>query len=56
MEDLQGDLAVVAEVVRDVDGGHAAGAHLALDGVAVREGRAKGLRDVHRSTADGKTR
>ncbi len=33
-EHLDGDLAVVLEVVREVDGGHAAGAELALDPIA----------------------
>ena len=35
---LERDLAVVAQVVGQVDGGHAAGAELALDPVAVGEG------------------
>ena len=35
---LERDLAVVPEVVREVDGRHAAGAELALDAVAVRQG------------------
>ena len=39
-EDLHGDLAVVLEVLGEVDGGHAAGAELALDAVAVGERRA----------------
>ena len=34
-QDLDGDLAVVLEVVREVHGGHAASAELALDPVAV---------------------
>ncbi len=38
-EDLDGDLAVVLEVMREVDGGHAALAELALKAVAVSEGR-----------------
>ena len=32
---LERHLAVVLEVLRQVDGGHATGAHLVLDGVAV---------------------
>ncbi len=37
-QDLDGDLAVVFEIFREVHGRHAAGAELALDGVAVGEG------------------
>ncbi len=35
VQHLQGDGAVVADVADEVDGGHAAAAELALDGVAV---------------------
>jgi hypothetical protein len=35
LEDLEGDGAVVLEIGGEVDGGHAAAAELALDGVAV---------------------
>ena len=38
MQHLDGDLAVVLEVLRQVDGGHAAPAELALDQVAVGQG------------------
>ena len=38
VEDLDGDVAVVLEVVGEVDGRHAAGAELALDAVAIVEG------------------
>ncbi len=38
MQHLDGDVAVVLEIVREVDGGHAAGADLAVDTVAIREG------------------
>ena len=34
-QDLDGDVAIVLEVVREIDGGHAARAELALDAVAV---------------------
>src|SRR5437762_1109546 len=37
VEDLEGDLAVVLEVAREVDRRHAAGADLALDDVAIGE-------------------
>ena len=37
-QDLDGDLAVVLEVVGEIDRGHAAGAELALDAVAVGQG------------------
>ncbi len=45
LEDLDGDLAVVLEVVGEVDGGHAAGPKLALDAVAV--GQCRGEAVVH---------
>ena len=38
LQDLERDLAVVLEVLGEVDGGHAALAELALDAVAVGEG------------------
>ena len=38
---------VVPEVVREVDGGHAAAAELALEGVAVGEGVAQAVRHSH---------
>jgi hypothetical protein len=37
VEDLEGDRPVVAEVLGEVDGGHAAAAELALDVVAVEQ-------------------
>ena len=40
-EDLDGDGAIVLEVVREVDGGHAARTELALDAVAVGQRRSK---------------
>jgi len=43
---LEGHLAIVAEVLGEVDGGHAAGAQLALDAVAVGEGSAEALDGV----------
>ena len=46
-EELEGDRAVVAEVLGEVDDGHAAAPELALDGVAVGEGVAQGLRHSH---------
>ena len=53
-EHLDGDLAVVAEVLGEVDGGHAALAQLALDPVAVGQGRAEGIqrRGRHSGRAD----
>jgi hypothetical protein len=44
-ENLEGDGPVVAEVLREVDNGHAAAAELALEGVAVGEGVAEGVRN-----------
>ena len=38
VEDLDRDRAIVLEIVREVDGGHAALPELALDAVAVGEG------------------
>ncbi len=44
LEDLDRDLAVVLEILRQVDRGHAAGAEFALDAVAI------GQRGVRRSS------
>src|SRR5690242_16079009 len=46
-EDLEGDLAVVLQGVGEVDGGHAAAAERAFDGVAVGEAGAQGVQDRH---------
>ncbi len=43
VQDLDGHVALVLEVVREVDGGHAAGAELALDAVAVGQGGGEAL-------------
>ena len=43
MEDLDGDVALVLEVVGEVDGGHAALAEFALEAVAVRQGRGEAI-------------
>ena len=45
-QDLEGDLALVLEILGQVDGGHAALAQLALDAVAVGEGGEKARRHV----------
>jgi hypothetical protein len=45
-QDLDGDLAVVAEVLGEVDGRHAALAELALDAVAVGENGPEALDGV----------
>ncbi|MFV2074208.1 MAG: hypothetical protein ACC742_16395 [Thermoanaerobaculales bacterium] len=37
LEDLDGDLAVVLQVFREVDGGHAARTDLLVDGIAILE-------------------
>jgi hypothetical protein len=38
LEHLDGDLAVVFDILREINRGHAAGTELALDSVAVGEG------------------
>ena len=43
---LDGDVAVMPEVVGEEDGGHAAGPDLAIDAIAVAEGFAQALKDV----------
>ena len=48
---LIGDLAVVPKVLRQVDGGHAAFAHQALDLIAVAQRGAKLLQNVRHSPA-----
>ena len=47
MEDLEGDWAVVAEVARQVDRGHAATPELTLEGIAVGEGIPQPVRHPH---------
>ena len=42
-QDFQRDIAVVLDIAREVDGGHAALAELAFDGVPAREGRGKAV-------------
>jgi hypothetical protein len=49
-QELQGDPAIVAEIMCQVDGGHAAGADLALDAVAVGQ---RGLQTAERLGHDG---
>ena len=44
---FDGDLAVVLQIAREVDGGHAARADLALDGIPVRERGSKMFRCGH---------
>ena len=46
VEHLQGDGAVVAEVLGEVDGGHSAAAELALDAVAIGQGVAQSVRQI----------
>ena len=46
-EHLEGDRAVVPEVVGQVDHGHPAAPELALEGVAVRQGVAQAFRHPH---------
>jgi hypothetical protein len=53
---LDGDLAVVLEVVGEVDGGHAAGTEFALEPVAVGEGRAQAFQVAHRAFPLGRPR
>ena len=55
MQDLERDLPVVLEIVREIDRGHAAAPELALDEVAVRQTRpGGGLGDL--AQVDGPTR
>ena len=56
VEDLEGDRAVVAEVLREVDRGHAAAAELADEAVAVGEGVAQTLDLVTQSGPPGAVR
>jgi hypothetical protein len=47
VHDLDGDLAVVAHVVGEIDVGHAAGADLPLHGVPVRQGQLQLIERFH---------
>jgi len=49
-QDLHRDLAVVLEVLGEVDGGHAAGPELVLDGVAVGEGGFETVEELRHCT------
>ena len=53
MDDLDCDLAAMAEVFGEVDGGHAALSELALDAVAVGEGGGEGSEGVGQALARG---
>src|SRR5262245_48525872 len=46
MEDLDGDVAVVADVVREIDRRHAAGAELPIDAIAIGEGGGQSRKNV----------
>ena len=46
VHDLDGDFAIVARVVGEVYGGHAAGAQLALEGVAVGHGFLQAIKRI----------
>ena len=47
MHDFDGDLAIVAHIVGEIDVGHAAGADLPLHGVAVRHGQLQLIERFH---------
>src|SRR5437899_1751024 len=46
MEDLDGDFALVLQILGEIDRGHSAAAELAFDGVAVGEGRGEAREDL----------
>ena len=52
-EHLEGDAALVAEVPGEVDRGHPAAAELALDRVAIRQGRLQAGEHVRHVRPDG---
>jgi hypothetical protein len=49
------DRAIVAQIARQIDGGHPAGADLAIDRVATLQGRAELGQQGHRSRVGGST-
>jgi len=51
-QDLEGDGTIVAEIVCQVDRGHAAASELALDAVAIGQGGRPGLRGVRERGRD----
>ena len=51
VQDLDGDLAAVLQVLGEVDGGHAALAELALEAVAVGQGGGEALHGVRQNEA-----
>ena len=50
LEDLECDLSIVLEIVREVDRGHAAGAELPLGSVPVSQGGSEPLENVYSRT------
>ena len=46
VQHLDGDVAVVLEIMREIHGGHPAGAELAVDAIAVGEGQVQACDDV----------
>ena len=54
LEHLDRDVAVVLQVVREVDGRHAAGAELPLDAVARAKGGLQTVQEVRHSGEDGR--
>jgi len=56
LEDLEGDLAMVLEILGQVDGGHAALAELTLDRVAAGQGGVQALDDSGRVSHDVNSR
>ena len=46
MEDLDGDVAIVADIVREIDGCHAAGSELAVDAIAIGKGGGQSRENV----------
>jgi len=53
LQHLERDPAVVLEVLGEVNGGHAAGAELALDAVAALEGRVQTIGDCPQEMGPG---
>ncbi len=49
MKHLDRDIAIVPQIMREIDGSHPASAELALDAVAVGERRCESLNDGHRA-------
>ena len=51
LQHFDGDITIVLDVVREIQGGHAAGTEFALDAIAVGQGGSEALHHAHDANA-----